>query len=140
MKYSKNYAKLNVSNYTTIRRYPKGKIGNIILEKYPSGEHYAKIIKIERKALDDIYLTDLIFDTDCDTRKEAYELIQSFYKKPIDFQNEKLYIYKLRKMKLKECYKCKFAHKFSPNRNTCYCSLLDFRVNCKGQCILEEGK
>ena len=97
MKYSHNYSKLKVHNYTTIRRYPKGKIGDIILETYPNGKHYAKIVKIERKALDDIYWTDLIFDTDCDTRGDAYRLFQSFYKKPIDFINEKFYIYYLEK-------------------------------------------
>jgi len=97
MRYSRDYAKLKVSNYTTIRRYSKGKIGDIILETYPSGEHYAKIIRIERRALDEIYLTELMFDTDCDSRKEAYGLIQSFYKKPIDFENEKFYIYYLKK-------------------------------------------
>jgi len=99
MKYSHKYSKLSVSNYTTIRRYPKGKIGDIVLETYPEGKHYAKIMKIERKALDDIYWTDLLFDTAdiCKTRKEAYELLQSFYKKSIDFKNEKFYIYYLKK-------------------------------------------
>ena len=97
MKYSHNYGKLKVHNYTTIRRYSKGKVGDVVLETYPKGKHYAKIVKIERKALDDIYWTDLIFDTDCDTRGDAYRLFQSFYKKPINFANEKFYIYYLEK-------------------------------------------
>ena len=100
MKYSHEYSKLTVSNYTTIRRYPKGKVGDMVLETHPKGEHYAKIVKIERKALDDIYWTDLLFDTAdmCRTRKEVYALFQSFYKKPIDFANEKFYIYYLQKV------------------------------------------
>jgi len=100
MKYTHKYSKLSVHKYTTIRRYSKGKVGDVILETYPEGKHYAKIIKIERKALDDIYWTDLLFDTAdiCGTRKEVYDLFQSFYKKPIDFTNEKFYIYYLKKV------------------------------------------
>ena len=97
MKYSHDYAKLRVHNYTTIRRYPKGKVGDVVLETYPSGRHYARIVKIEQRALAEIYLTELMFDTDCNTRGDAYKLFQSFYKKPIDFQNEKFYIYYLEK-------------------------------------------
>ena len=97
MKYSHDYAKLRVHNYTTIRRYSKGKVGDIVQETYPSGTHLAKIVKIERRALDDVYLTELMFDTDCNSRGEAYRLFQSFYKKPIDFKNEKFYIYYLKK-------------------------------------------
>lgn len=96
MKYSHAYAKLRVHNYTTIRRYKKGNVGDIVLETYPSGSHYAEIVKIERKALADIYLTELMFDTDCNSRAEAYELFQSFYKKPIDYEREKFYIYHLK--------------------------------------------
>jgi len=89
---------LKCANYTTIRRYSKGKVGDITKEIYPAGSHLAKIIKIERRALDDIYFTELIFDTDCDTRGEAYRLFQSFYKKPIDFAKERFFIYYLRKI------------------------------------------
>lgn len=95
MKYSHNYAKLKVSNYTTIRRYKKANLHDIVVETFPSGCHKAQVVKIERKALDDIYLTELLFDTDCNSRKEAYRLFQSFYKKPIDFKKELFYIYHL---------------------------------------------
>ncbi|GAH65091.1 unnamed protein product, partial [marine sediment metagenome] len=37
MKYSKRYSKLFEKEYTTIRRYPKGKVGDVINETYPHG-------------------------------------------------------------------------------------------------------
>lgn len=98
MKYSHNYSKLQKNEYTTIRRYPKGKIGKIVLEKYPSGYHYAEIIGIERKSCIQISTPFLLEDTDCLSRHEALDLIQSFYKKPIHYYKEKLYIYHLKKI------------------------------------------
>ena len=95
MKYSHDYAKLKVSNYTTIRRYKKANLHDIVVENFPSGCHKAQVVKIERRALADIYFTDLMFDTDCNSRAEAYRLFQSFYKKPIDFKKELFYIYHL---------------------------------------------
>ena len=97
MRYSHNYAKLKVHNYTTIRRYPKGKVGDIVLEIYPEGKHFSKIVKIERKTLGQLLLTELMFDTDCNTRNDAYDLFQSFYKKPINFHKDRFYIYYMEK-------------------------------------------
>jgi len=84
-------------DYTTIRRYSKGKIGDIITETYPNGKHKAKIVKIERKTLDNLEDLFLYKDTGCSEREDSYKIIQSFYKKPIDFENEKFYIYYLEK-------------------------------------------
>ena len=98
MKYSKDYTKLKLKKYTTIRRYPKGSVGKVVVEYYPSGKHYARITKIERKPFVDIPTDLLLDDTDTFTREEAFELIQSFYKKPIDVFNEKLYIYHMRRL------------------------------------------
>ncbi len=95
MKYSHNYTKLDYPYYTTIRRYSKGKVGDIVIEKYPKGQHKARIIEVQRKSLDNIPTHVIEFDTDTNSRGMAYELIQSFYKKPIDFKNEKFYIYTL---------------------------------------------
>ena len=98
MKYSHNYSKLDNTIYTTIRRYHKGNVGNLILETYPAGSHYAKIIKIERKSLDAISLMVLKLDTDLNNRTQIYDLFQSFYQKPIDFANEKFYLYYIKKV------------------------------------------
>ena len=99
MKYSNNYSKLSLEEYTTIRRYSKGKVGKIVKEDYPDGWHFAKIINVERKPLIQITTEFLLADTDCKTRENAIELINSFYKKPIDETKEKLYIYHLKRVK-----------------------------------------
>ena len=99
MKYSHRYLKLFEEKYTTIRRYSKGKVGDRVPETYPNGSHLAIIRKIEKKALDALDELFLYKDTGCTEREDSYKLIQSFYKKPIDFANEKFYIYYLEKLK-----------------------------------------
>jgi hypothetical protein len=99
MKYSEKYRKLDKEEYTTIRRYSKGKVGDCVKEKYPNGTHNAKIIKIEKMSLSQIPTRLLLEDTDRETREEAIHLIQSFYYKPIDIKKEKIYVYFLRKIK-----------------------------------------
>ena len=99
MKYSHDYSKLQKEEYTTIRRYSKGKIGDLVLETYPSGQHYARIIKIVKKPLAKLSTNFLISDTDLNNRLEIYSLFQSFYTKPINFTNEKFYIYYLKRQK-----------------------------------------
>lgn len=109
MKYSSDYSKLNRNNYSTIRRYSKGKVGDIVFETYPKGKHKARILSIERSALDNIPIQILIADTDLFSRKEIYDLFQSFYKKPIDFAKEKFYIYfleRVNKVKYNKCSIC----------------------------------
>jgi len=95
MKYSHDYSKLKRAIYTTIRRNPKGKVGDIVVEKYPSGEHRARIMKVERCELINVPIGVLINDTDLVERERIYELFQSFYEKPINFVDEKFYIYTL---------------------------------------------
>lgn len=98
MHYSKKYSKLFNEEYTTIRRYPHGKVGKITPEDV-NGKllHFAKIMKIVRKPFIQIPTELLLKDTDCSYRKEAFDLLQSFYKKPINPYTEKLYIYHLRR-------------------------------------------
>ena len=99
MKYSHDYKKLRWDEYTTIRRYPKAKVGRTVIEMYPSGMHHAKIVKIERKTLFEMDEEFLMKDTDCENKYEAIELIKSFYQKPIDLYKEKFYVYHLKKVK-----------------------------------------
>lgn len=98
MKYTHKYKKLSRDKYTTIRRYSKGKVGDVVLEIYPGGSHKAKIIKIERKTINGLPFHVLYLDTDCITRQGVRELFQSFYGKEIDFDKEKFYLYHLKKV------------------------------------------
>lgn len=102
MKYSHDYSKLKKDHYTTIRRYPKGKINDIVAEIHPSGRHYAQIWRILRRTLASISIDVLIADTGLESRKEIYELFQSFYRKPIDFHNDTFYIYYMKKVNKNE--------------------------------------
>lgn len=99
MKYSHDYSKLKEDEYTTIRRYPKGKVGDVKLEDYPVGKHWAKIMGIDRKSLVQIPLELLQKDTDLETRTEIYALFQSFYRKKINPYKDKWYIYNMKKVK-----------------------------------------
>ena len=96
MKYSHDYSKLKNETYTTIRRHPKGKIGTITNENYPSGSHLAIIENIKRMTIDEMSISMIQQDGDVKTREEFLDLLNSFYRKPIK-RNEKLYIYFLRK-------------------------------------------
>ena len=98
MKYSKHYSKLDQNKYTTIRRHSKGKVGDVVLETYPDGKHKANIVDIKRQTINEMSFTFLYTDTDCITREEAKNLIQYFYRKPIDFDKEKFYVYFLEKV------------------------------------------
>ena len=101
MIYSHDYTKLQRLYYTTIRRYNKGyKVGDIITERYPSGQHKAKIMDIKKETLDNLSNSFLYEDTDCLIRENVYKLFQTFYKKPIDFEKEKFYVFYLKKVAL----------------------------------------
>ena len=97
MKYTHKYSKLDKKSYTTIRRYSKGKVGKGLIENYPGGQHGATIMKIERKPLVQISTEFLLADTDCENRQDAIDLIQSFYRTPINPYKDKLYIYYIRR-------------------------------------------
>ncbi len=105
MKYSHNYTKLTKPKYTTIRRYKKAKVGDIISENYPGGSHIARVVLEKRTTLDDVNLKTLLNDCDCDTRKDAYNLFQSFYKKKIDFEKERFYFYLMERIDLDGSFK-----------------------------------
>jgi hypothetical protein len=135
MKYSKNYSKLDTIFYTTIRRYHKGKIGDILLETYPKGEHYAEIIGIRKFTLNEIPIQTLIADTDLFNRKEIYDLFQSFYSKPIDFDGEKFYLYQMRKQKGEICGICGIGMMNHPKLYVYECSYCSFsyRIDPSGK-------
>jgi len=96
LKYSHNYSKLDKQEYTTIRRYSKAQVGDIVREVYPKGNHFAKVKRVVRTTLREIPTKLLLEDTDKQTREEALLLIQSFYRKQIGI-DERLYLYYLDK-------------------------------------------
>jgi len=101
MKYSHNYSKLKKKYYTTIRRYPKGKVGDVVRETYPNGYHHAKIIQVGRMKISEITTQMLKEDADVNSRGEFLELINSFYSKPI-LNETKVYVYHLVKLEGEE--------------------------------------
>lgn len=102
MHYSKEYSKLNDWEYTTIRRYGKGRKVGYIVPEYVEGtfSHYVEIKAIFRRIFNEIPLKLLLKDTDCKTRDAAFDLLQAFYPKVIDKKEEKLYIYHLVKVQV----------------------------------------
>lgn len=98
MRYSLNYKKLYKDEYTTIRRYSKGKAGDTVREVYPNGKHDARIIMVQRKTINGMTEKFLQDDTDCATKQDAIDLLQSFYRKPIDHAKERLYVYYLKRI------------------------------------------
>lgn len=102
MHYSKEYSKLNDIEYTTIRRYNKGRKVGYIVPEYVDGtfSHYAEIKALFRRSFNDIPLKLLLKDTDCKNRSAAFDLLQAFYPKDIDKKGEKLYIYHLVKVQV----------------------------------------
>lgn len=104
LEYRKFYSKLELEKYTTIRRYLKGrKVGDIEREYVNNKIWNAKIIKIKQKTLAEIPFHMLFNDCKpfAESRKECYELFQSFYKKPIDFGKEPFFIFYMQKIEEK---------------------------------------
>ncbi len=101
MRYSKHYSKLDDDEYTTIRRYKKGKKVGQVEEEIINFRvvHRVMIKQIKRMTFNNIPTKLLLKDTDCKTREEAYNLIDAFYMKPIDKQKEKLFIFYMKKVK-----------------------------------------
>ncbi|KKK73560.1 hypothetical protein LCGC14_2892620 [marine sediment metagenome] len=100
MRYSKHYSKLDEDEYTTIRRYKKSRIVGKVEEEILNYRvlHRAMIKRIVALAFNFIATDLLLKDTDCQTRQEAFDLIQAFYKKPIDKSKEKLFIFYMKKV------------------------------------------
>lgn len=97
------YSKLELEKYRTIRRHLKGRrVGDIEREYVNNKIWYAKIIKIKQKTLAEIPFNMLFNDCKpfAESRKECYELFQSFYKKPIDFEKESFFIFYMQKIEL----------------------------------------
>ena len=92
MKYTYKYNKLDKPLYTTIRRYKKGEIGDIVREAYPNGYHNSKIVGAVRLELGEIPTEVLKDDADVESRKEFLALINQFYRTPIT-EATKVYLY-----------------------------------------------
>jgi len=100
MRYTHDYSKLKLHNYTTIRRYRKNRKLLDVETETLNGKvlHLAEIVGIKIMPLAKVSDILLLADTDCKTRKEAYELFQSFYKKPIDFEKENFFVFYMEKL------------------------------------------
>jgi len=98
MNFSHYYTKLNDRTFTTIRRRFRHKEGEIVDVSVKRHQQFkVEIKKVWRKTLGSLSTTLLCKDTDMPSRGEAIALIQSFYDKPIDVDNEKVYVVKCRR-------------------------------------------
>lgn len=96
IKFSHPYPKLDDETFTTIRRRNKGlKESEVYQIKSPKHNFSVVCTGIEKTTLADIPDRILLKDTNTKTREAAYKLLQSFYKKPIDFQDEIFYLFYL---------------------------------------------
>ena len=107
MNYSKHYSKLDEDEYTTIRRYKKGRKVGMIEEEILNYRvlQRVRIERIVRMTFNNMTTELLLKDTDCKTRKDAFELLQAFYIKPIDKARERLFVFYLKKIKNYKTYK-----------------------------------
>ena len=96
MKFSKDYTKLDDRVFTTIRRRDKWEAGETVKVEAPTKNFHAKIIYHCGVMLDDLSTEVLCYDTDTETREKALTLLNSFYRKPLAW-NEYLEFYLLRK-------------------------------------------
>ena len=99
--FKKRYSKLSKDTYTTIRRVPKWKVGdvvNVIVDG--KQDHAAEILSRSKTTLADLDTKFLTDDTDEKDREGAIKLLNSFYEKPIG-DREEIYVYFLGSM-LKE--------------------------------------
>jgi hypothetical protein len=83
--FSHDYNKLKTDMFTTIRRYDKPyyQVGEDIEIKSPSEEFVATIILKIKLGINEIPDIFLMVDTEKPTIDKAHELLNSFYKKPI---------------------------------------------------------
>jgi len=95
--FSKWYSKLEKQAFTTIRRYDHYEVGQVYLITTTRGAFYARLARKEKQALRDLPTVFLLRDTDCETREEALQLLNSFYRKPIS-EDEQLTILYLEKI------------------------------------------
>ena len=83
IKFSHDYSKLNYHLFTTIRRYDRYTVGEILTAESPSKTFESRIILKIKMKLSDIPTHFLCFDTDTMNRDEAIETLDSFYNKTI---------------------------------------------------------
>jgi hypothetical protein len=84
--FSKWYAKLSEGLFITLRKRPQcfaGEIVEVTIKKSPVYFH-AQCLQVIPLPLEELSDELLQFDTDCSTRKEAINLLQSFYRNKIE--------------------------------------------------------
>lgn len=87
LKFSKDYSKLEDRVFTTIRRYDRYKVGEIVSVKTPTKQFHVLILHKFKSKAKDLHKEFLCYDTDTDNLIEAINVLNSFYKKPInDFE------------------------------------------------------
>jgi len=106
MNYSHQYFKLHSKFYTTIRKSKKKhKKGNVVIASFRNIRlHVAKINYIQEVKLAQIHTGFLLLDclypnSKIITRYDCYALFQSFYEDPIDFQNQKFYLFLMERLR-----------------------------------------
>ena len=106
MNYRHQYFKLQSKIYTTIRKSKKQfKKGQVIIACFRNiQQHVAKINYIQEVKLAQIHTGFLLLDclypnSKIITRYDCYELFQSFYENPIDFQNQKFHLFLMERLK-----------------------------------------
>lgn len=89
IKFTHDYPKLDKDCFTTIRRRDKGlKVGQSYPIKSPSKKFRAVLTNKVQVRLTDIPDNILFFDTNTTSREDAYNLLNSFYKNPLNPQEE----------------------------------------------------
>ncbi len=86
--FKQQFQKLTNNTFSTIRRHNNYKLGQIYEIKTPETTFNAELVKKEHKTLKEIETLFLMIDTDTDNREEAITLLNSFYKKPIKWNDE----------------------------------------------------
>ena len=92
--FSKWYSKLNNELFITLRKRKQCDIGEHVQVTIKGMDKtlFAKCLEIIPRDLDHYSDELLIFDTDTNTREEAIELLQSFYRTPI-LPDTRLYLH-----------------------------------------------
>lgn len=83
IKFSKDYPKLEDRVFTTIRRYDRYKIGELVAIRTPKKQFYATILHKFKAVMGDLHAKFLCYDTDTLNDTEAYDVFNSFYRNPV---------------------------------------------------------
>lgn len=105
MKYTHPYYKLGNKIYTTIRKSKKKEQVIGFVEKEISGNsfHRAVILHIGKIHLKQVQIGFLLVDclypnSNIKSRKDCYDLFQSFYKNPIDFKTQVWFLFIMKRL------------------------------------------